>query len=142
MRYVAAEDAWLHTEIVDTIVCVDDGTVYRVVADVADGFDCPRTLYVVAIDYFSLSYIPPNSNAVGAGSVAMVAHEAVLPFVVKYFPEFPDCDGNTYALEVSKDTVGIGPVLLATVIPVPADTAVISPWSLAIQDRPEVAALS
>jgi hypothetical protein len=27
MRYVAAVDAWLHTEIVDTTVCVADGTV-------------------------------------------------------------------------------------------------------------------
>jgi hypothetical protein len=37
MRYVAAVDAWLHTEIVDTTVCVADGTVYRVVAVVALG---------------------------------------------------------------------------------------------------------
>jgi len=83
----------------------------------------------------------------------MTAHEAVVPFVVKYFPEFPVWLGKastaaqealepsvvrylplwlvwlgtTYTLVVSRDTVGIGPVLLATVIPVPADTAVMSP---------------
>lgn len=33
-------------------------------------------------------------------------------------------------------------MLLAIVIPVPADTAVISPWSLAIQARPVVVAES
>ena len=33
---------------------------------------------------------------------------------------------------LASETVGIGPVLFATVIPVPADTAVISPTSLAI----------
>jgi len=39
--------------IVDTIASVADGTVYSVVAVVADGLDCPSTLYVIAI-YFSL----------------------------------------------------------------------------------------
>ena len=33
-------------------------------------------------------------------------------------------------------TVGIGPVLFVTLIPVPADTAVISPVSFAIHSRP------
>jgi hypothetical protein len=68
-------------------VCVADGTVYSVVAVVALGADCPRTLYVVGI--FLLSYIPPSIKTVGVGSVVIVAHEAVLPSVVKYFPEFP-----------------------------------------------------
>jgi hypothetical protein len=37
MRYVAAEDAWLQTVIVDTTVEVAEGTVYKVVAVVALG---------------------------------------------------------------------------------------------------------
>jgi hypothetical protein len=44
IRNVAAVDVKLATEILDTTACVADGTVYRVVAVVADGFDCPRTL--------------------------------------------------------------------------------------------------
>jgi hypothetical protein len=30
----------------------------------------------------------------GSGSVTIVAHDAVEPFVVKYFPPLPLCDGN------------------------------------------------
>jgi hypothetical protein len=44
MRNVAAVDVRLATEILDTTACVAEGTVYSVVAVVADGFDCPRTL--------------------------------------------------------------------------------------------------
>jgi hypothetical protein len=49
MRYVPAVAVWLAMVIVDTIACVADGTVYSVVAVVADGLDCPSTLYVVGI---------------------------------------------------------------------------------------------
>ena len=82
----------------------------------------------------------------------MVAHEAVVPFVVKYFPEFPVCDGRastvahdatlplvvkylpdwlawlgtTYTLVVSKDTV-TSPAVPPPVKPVPAVTEVMSP---------------
>jgi hypothetical protein len=42
--------------------------VYRVVADVALGFDCPRTLYDVAI-----GYAPIVISAVGVGSDAATA---------------------------------------------------------------------
>jgi hypothetical protein len=49
MRYVPALAARLATVIVDTIVDVAEGTVYKVVKVVADGAVCPSTLYVVAI---------------------------------------------------------------------------------------------
>jgi hypothetical protein len=44
IRNVAAVDVRLATEILDTTADVEAGTVYSVVAVVADGFDCPRTL--------------------------------------------------------------------------------------------------
>jgi len=43
---------------------------------------------------FLLSYIPPSINAVGVGSVVIVAQLAAEPLVVKYFPELPVCDGK------------------------------------------------
>ncbi len=67
MRYVPAVAARLATVIVDTIVEVAEGTVYKVVKDVADGADCPSTLYVVAI-----VYAPINRNEVGIGSCSCV----------------------------------------------------------------------
>ena len=63
MRYVPALAARLATVIVDTIVDVAAGTVYKVVKVVADGADCPSTLYVVAI-----VYAPIYRNDVGIGS--------------------------------------------------------------------------
>jgi len=33
-------------------------------------------------------------NTDGVGSVTIAAHEAVVPFVVKYFPEFPVWEGR------------------------------------------------
>jgi hypothetical protein len=44
--------------------------------------------------YFSLGYAPISINTDGVGSVTIDAQEAAVPFVVKYFPEFPACDGN------------------------------------------------
>jgi hypothetical protein len=43
---------------------------------------------------FLLSYIPPSINAVGVGSVVIVAQLAAEPFVVKYLPELPVCEGS------------------------------------------------
>ena len=65
---------------------------YAVVAVVAAGLTCPNTLYEVAI--FLLSYIPPNSNAVGVGSVTIAANEAFVPSVVKNFPALPTWLGS------------------------------------------------
>ena len=84
MRNVAAEPARFATVIVDITVEVAEGTVYRVVAVVAEGFDCPSTLYVVAI-----VYAPISIKICGLGSVDTVPQEVVEPFVVKYLPEFP-----------------------------------------------------
>ncbi len=67
MRYVPAVAARLATVIVDTIVDVAAGTVYKVVKVVADGADCPSTLYVVAI-----VYAPIYRNDVGIGSCSFV----------------------------------------------------------------------
>lgn len=33
-------------------------------------------------------------NTDGVGSVTIDAHAAAVPLVVKYFPEFPLCDGS------------------------------------------------
>lgn len=33
-------------------------------------------------------------NTEGVGSVTIDAHAAAVPFVVKYFPELPVCDGK------------------------------------------------
>jgi hypothetical protein len=33
-------------------------------------------------------------NTDGVGSVTIDCHEAAVPFVVKYFPAFPVCDGS------------------------------------------------
>ena len=68
MRYVPALAARLATVIVDTIVDVLAGTVYKVVSVVAAGADCPSTLYVVAI-----VYAPIYKNDVGI--VACVSNE-------------------------------------------------------------------
>ena len=91
----------------------------------------------------------------------MVAHEAVVPFVVKYFPEFPVCDGRastvahdatlplvvkylpdwlawlgtTYTLVVSKFKVTV-PDVPPPDNPVPAVTPVISPVSFGIHSSP------
>jgi hypothetical protein len=45
----SADDPVLVTLTLETIVLVDAGTVYSVVAVVADGADCPKTLYTVGI---------------------------------------------------------------------------------------------
>ena len=66
MRYVPALAARLATVIVDTIVDVLAGTVYKVDKVVADGADCPSTLYVVGI------YAPIYKNDVGIGSCSFV----------------------------------------------------------------------
>jgi hypothetical protein len=44
--------------------------------------------------FISPSYIPPSKNTVGVGSVVIVAHEAAVPFVVRYLPELLVCDGK------------------------------------------------
>jgi hypothetical protein len=44
MRYVAADAARLQTTIVEITASVALGTVYKVVAEVALGADCPSTL--------------------------------------------------------------------------------------------------
>jgi hypothetical protein len=44
--------------------------------------------------YFSLGYAPISINTDGVGSVTIDAHAAAVPLVVKYFPEFPVCDGS------------------------------------------------
>lgn len=67
MRYVPELAARLATVIVDTIVDVLAGTVYKVVSVVAAGADCPSTLYVVAI-----VYAPINRNDVGIGSCSSI----------------------------------------------------------------------
>jgi hypothetical protein len=97
MRNVAALVVWLQTTIVDTTVDVEAGTVYRFVAVVADGFDCPRTLYAVAI-VFLLSYIPPSISAVGVGSVVMAPQLADEPSVVRYLPELLVCEGKAFTV--------------------------------------------
>ena len=107
---------------------------------------------------FSPYYIPPSKNAVGVGSVVIVAQEADVPLVVKYFPEFPVCegkastvahdaalplvvkylpellvcDGITYTDVVSRDTVTV-PLVPPPVNPVEAVTPEISPaWLSAL----------
>jgi hypothetical protein len=44
--------------------------------------------------FFLLGYAPISINTDGVGSVTIAAHEAVVPFVVRYFPEFPVWEGN------------------------------------------------
>jgi hypothetical protein len=107
---------------------------------------------------FSPYYIPPSKNAVGVGSVVIVAQEADVPLVVKYFPEFPVCegkastvahdaalplvvkylpellvcDGITYTDAVSRATVTV-PLVPPPVNPVEAVTPEISPaWLSAL----------
>jgi hypothetical protein len=35
----------------------------------------------------------------GVGSVTIAAHEAAVPFVVRYFPELPVCDGSEFTVD-------------------------------------------
>jgi hypothetical protein len=69
---------------VEATVEVAEGTEYRVVGVAADGFTCPRTLYVVGT-----YYAPIKRNTVGVGSVVMAPQEVVEPSVVRYLPVFP-----------------------------------------------------
>ena len=71
---------------------------------------------------------------------AMVAQEALLPSVVKYFPFCPLCDGTTYTEAVSKDTV-TSPDVPPPLKPVPAVTPVISAVLGAVHSNPVAVAL-
>ena len=65
------------TFIVDTIVDVEAGTVYSVESELAEGFDCPKTLYVVGMIYAPIKRkgdieSPPPDPAGPVGPVAPV----------------------------------------------------------------------
>ena len=64
----------LQTAIVETIVDVADGTVYKVVAVVADGAAWPSTLYVVAI-YFAPMCKKDVTVATSAAVVVVTSFE-------------------------------------------------------------------
>ena len=51
----------LATFIVDTTVEVDEGTVYSVESELAEGFDCPKTLYVVGMIYAPIKSSSENA---------------------------------------------------------------------------------
>ncbi len=79
----------LQTVIVETIVDVDDGTVYRVVSVFAAGLFCPNTLYAVGIFY------PPickNDIVVGSGASC---HDAIVPLLFRNLSVCPTGDGRT-----------------------------------------------
>lgn len=82
------------TFIVDTIVDVADGTVYKVVSVLADGFDCPRTLYVVAIAYAPIkrkgdNESPPPEPAGPVGPVAPVGPTCPAALISTHWPLVP-----------------------------------------------------
>lgn len=81
-RNVAAVEARFATTRVETTADFADGTVYKVVAVVAAGFDCPRT-------FLAISYAPISMKMSAVGSVVTEAHDAVEPSVVKYLPALP-----------------------------------------------------
>ncbi len=70
----------------------------------------------------------------------MAPQEDVVPFVVRYLPDCPDCDGTTYIEDVSRLTVA-APLVAPPVNPVPATTEVISPALAAAHSSPVAVAL-
>ena len=44
---------------------------------------------IAQVLFSPFDYSPISIKIEGVGSVTIAAHEAVVPFVVKYFPEFP-----------------------------------------------------
>ena len=69
------------------------------------------------------------------GSASTVPQDEAVPLVVKYFPEFPAWAGTTYTLDVSRDTV-TAPDVPPPDNPVPAVTPVISPGLAAAHSSP------
>jgi hypothetical protein len=74
------------------------------------------------------------------GKASTVAHDATLPFVVKYLPDWLAWLGTTYTLVVSRLTV-TAPAVPPPVKPVPAVTAVISPALAGLHSSPVAVAL-
>ena len=97
-RYVDVEPALLVITKVLSTVLVAAGTVYSVVAVVAEGFDCPKTLYIVA-----MIYIPESKNTLKspapAGPVAPAGPDGpVAPVVpVPVGPVGPVAPGTVLA---------------------------------------------
>jgi hypothetical protein len=74
------------------------------------------------------------------GKASTVAHDATLPFVVKYLPDWLAWLGTTYTLVVSKSIVTV-PDVPPPVKPVPAVTPVMSPALAGLHSSPVVVAL-
>ena len=73
------------------------------------------------------------------GSASTAPQDEAVPLVVKYFPELPVWLGTTYTDDVSRLTV-TAPEVPPPDNPVPAVTPVISPVSFGIQAKPVAAA--